>query len=123
MREQAVVDCQVGLQAAQEAQDRSAVTLTHFFLGIEAQAHVVDRRDLQHEVVNALLMSRADGEAVVPPIHVEEGQVHLVSEVPTADLVAQLEAQQVTVERDAARRLVGADHHMAETQLACDEGR
>jgi hypothetical protein len=96
--EQAAVDLQVGLQPAHEVEDGGAVTLTNFFIGVEAQANVVvapDAHNLDlpkqanrflyplahlenvaedHEALGPVLLEHGESLAQFPGVFVDVGQ-------------------------------------------------
>jgi hypothetical protein len=73
----------VGLQPAHEVKDGSAVTLTHFFIGVEAQANVVVAPDAHglnlleqaHRLLDPLarLENVAEDDEALGPMLLEHG--------------------------------------------------
>ena len=60
---------------------------------VEREAHVVHRRDLEHEVVDALALRAADGHRMMARAAVQEGDVDGVSVDVADDAVRQTEAE------------------------------
>jgi hypothetical protein len=83
MGEQAALDFQAGLKAAHEGEDGGAVTLTHFFIGVEAQANVVVAPDAHgldlpkeaHRLLDPLtrLENVAQDDEALGPVLLEHG--------------------------------------------------